>query len=283
MINQCITRLMAGLILFLFASLPALLAQEEKAAQEELPVYAVVNYMKAKAGQDPVKLEREIYEPVHQEAANRGHRLGWDLIGVWMPGGSSREYDYITVDYYRGMPGSQDVPEGEWENILKKVHPGKTSEEIGEKTEAARDLVRQELFVWKDGTEGPDAKDARFLVIHKMKVEQKDMAAYEAMESNIAKPLHDVNIKNGNYQAWNFWQLVFPSGAGRDYNYLTGEAYVNIADMDKPWAEDAFQKAHPDKDADKELANIFSLREDVSTEAWYNIARVRKQEASAKK
>lgn len=272
-----------GFFLILFLSPLALGAQEEKASEDALPVYAIINYMKAKPGQEPAKMEREIYEPVHQESTNRGYRIGWDLIGVWMPNGTSRPYDYITVDYYRGMPGSQGITDEQQASAWNKIHPGINEEEVYKKTEAARDLVWSDLFVWKDGTAGPKAADARYYIIHKMKVRQKDMEAYEAMESNIAKPWHDVAIKNGNYQAWNFWKLVLPSGAGRDYNYLTGEAYVEIADMDKPGPEDGFKKAHPDKNEEKEFAKIFELREDASTEAWYLISRVRKEEASAKK
>lgn len=282
MSNLRITHLWAVFFILIFSTPLALTAQEEKAAQEELPIYALVNYMKVKPGQDPIKMEREIFEPVHQEATNRGHRLGWDLIGIWLPSGTNRYYDYITVDYFRGMPGSQSISDEDRASVWEKVHPGVSEEDTYEnKMQPARDIVWREMFVWKDGASGPKAMDARYMIVHKMKVGQKNMGAYEAMESNIAKPLHEVNIKNGNYQSWNFWQLVLPRGSGRDYNYLTGEAYLEIADMDKPWAEGAFQKAHPDKDPDEELAKIFDLREDVSTEAWYAISRIRKQEGTA--
>ncbi|MCH7577141.1 MAG: ABC transporter permease subunit [Chloroflexi bacterium] len=73
---------------------------------------------------------------------NAGKILGWYLYGVRSPSGTEVHHNYAVVEVFGSFEAMENsYPEGVWE----KVHPGIKMEEVGERTWAARDLVRKDL------------------------------------------------------------------------------------------------------------------------------------------
>lgn len=271
---------------FLLSSLfsLSLQAQEKKAEEKEAYTYAIVNFMKARPGQDPVELEMEVWKPVHQQLIKSGKRTGWDVYGVAFPSGTEAEYDYITVDYFRGME-NMELSGADMEKAFNAAHPGKTWGEFGDKTTKARDMARSEVYVWRGSTSGgPEGEAPRVINLHKMKVAPTKHQEYQEMEMEIAKPLHQASVDAGMMSGWNFWQKIFPGGTSQEYNYVTGEIYTSMKAMSEDKTsngDELFKKVHPGKDMDETVAYIMGLRDEVSSELWVILESVRAPSADA--
>jgi len=114
-------------------------------AQQTQPAFVyVVNFMKANPArvQEYLQLERQTWKPVHQERIRAGQMRSWALYGVRYPFGSSLEYDFVTIDTYASLA---DV-ERDITPIFAKVHPSTSLSDAAARVEAARTLVRGEVW-----------------------------------------------------------------------------------------------------------------------------------------
>jgi hypothetical protein len=119
------------------------------------PKYVRIDYMKV----DPyktnsyLKMEREIWKPIHQQLVNDGKIRSWSLYEVRFPQGDNLEYGYLTFTIFNKF---QDL---ETENdftvftdVLKKVHPKRTPAALEVNTLDNRKLVRSEVWKLVDNT-----------------------------------------------------------------------------------------------------------------------------------
>jgi hypothetical protein len=93
-----------------------------------------------------LKLEHDIWKPMHQERIKQGHMRSWTLYEVRFPSGSQRECDYRTVNIY---PSLADMDRS-LADIVTKVHPNIPIAELARRTVAARDYARGELWYQVD-------------------------------------------------------------------------------------------------------------------------------------
>jgi hypothetical protein len=107
--------------------------------------YFVLNFMKPAPGlaDEYIRIEKEIWNPMHKELVNTGIRTSWALWQLVFPGGSSLPYNYATSD---GFADYAKMNEGDFMAIFKKVHPDKKVEEVADRTSKSRQLVRSELW-----------------------------------------------------------------------------------------------------------------------------------------
>jgi hypothetical protein len=108
------------------------------------PAVVEVSCMKV----DPLKeeeylrLEHDIWKPMHQERIKRGHMRSWTLYEVRYPVGSQRECDYHTVNVY-GSLADIDRPLAD---VVAKVHPNTPIADLARRTITSRDMVHGELW-----------------------------------------------------------------------------------------------------------------------------------------
>ena len=139
-----------GIPLFAAATVGAFLAgslssaASTQAQQPQRPSVYVVNFMKANPAkvEEYLKLERETWKPVHQERVRAGQMRSWALYNVQYPYGTSLEYDFVTIDTYASLADA----ERDINPVFAKVHPSAPLSDIGSRTEAARSLVRGEVW-----------------------------------------------------------------------------------------------------------------------------------------
>ena len=127
---------------FLVGSLSS--AASSQAQQPQRPSVYIVNFIKANPAkyQEYLQLERETWKPVHQERIRAGQMRSWALYGVQYPFGTSLEYDFVTIDTYASLADA----ERDISPVFAKVHPSVPFSEIGSRTEAARSIVRGEVW-----------------------------------------------------------------------------------------------------------------------------------------
>ena len=93
-----------------------------------------------------LKMEHDLWRPVHQERIKQGHMRSWTLYAVRFPSGSQRECDYRTVNVY----GSLADMDRSIDDVFTKVHPKIPLAEVGRRTVTARDFRTGELWYQVD-------------------------------------------------------------------------------------------------------------------------------------
>lgn len=108
--------------------------------------YVRVDYMKVQPNNfaDWMKMEREIYKPVHQARMEMGGVKGWVLATMVMPGGSSSPFNAMTVNIYKDW--AQVGKPVNYTDAFKKAFPDKDAAQLTSRTASLRDIVRSELF-----------------------------------------------------------------------------------------------------------------------------------------
>ncbi len=121
--------------------------------KEKIVVFNYFNFPQTGSSTDHFRVEREIWKPVHEARINDGQMIGWVLLGKVVPGGSAEPYFDGTVDLYADW--EQFLSSGSPVPYFEKVHAGKDFNKLFNETEAACDLIRQEVRMVVDETAAP--------------------------------------------------------------------------------------------------------------------------------
>jgi hypothetical protein len=110
--------------------------------------YVQVDYMKATPGKESeyVKLEKDIYKPLHAEMVKKGGKEDWGLYALEMPYSSVGAYDYITGNFFSSLTQGNGMS---YTETFKKVFPKMDVNAVSTQTNNARKIVRSEM--WKLG------------------------------------------------------------------------------------------------------------------------------------
>ncbi len=89
-----------------------------------------------------VKVETDIWKPIHAARVKDGKMKGWRLLQMQMPFGADMPYQDASVDLYADMAQYLAA----WDNqYFAKVHPGKDVSAIMKQTNEACTLLRGEV------------------------------------------------------------------------------------------------------------------------------------------
>lgn len=118
------------------------------------PKYVQVDFMKVNPGKDAdyLKVEQDLWKPIHQERIKQGLTKSWSLYGVQFPSGTDQKYGYVTINTFDQFSQLEN-PYGSFEKVFSKVHPGVKADEFMDRTEKSRNLVRSEVWVLIDKAE----------------------------------------------------------------------------------------------------------------------------------
>lgn len=112
------------------------------------PPVMIVSYMKVPPGEAGpyLRLERELFMPLHRELIRRGTKRSWELYAVQWPSGTRSEYDYVTVNVYDSLTTYEAEARTDFTEVARQVHPRIPFDTILRRTNAARQLVRNEVW-----------------------------------------------------------------------------------------------------------------------------------------
>ena len=119
------------------------------------PQYVKIDYMKV----DPykinsyVKMEQNVWKPIHQQLVRDGKIRSWSLYEVRFPQGDSMEYGYLTFttfDKFQDLE-SADNPDVFAETV-KKLNPKSSTIALETQALENRRLVRSEVWKLVDST-----------------------------------------------------------------------------------------------------------------------------------
>ncbi len=254
---------MVAAIMFMLAMIPF-----TGISQEQNPtVYAVVEYMKVKQGDDQkyVDIEQNYWKKIHQERVNQGEIVRWMLYEVRFAG-SNDEYNYVTATIVDD-PAKLETP---FANIdFEKIFPGEDIDKISNETMSSRQLVKRNLIQMVSSLD-PDSGPEPFgyIEVDFMKVKPGNGGAYVDVENNVWKPVHKEFIKEGSRVGWALWQTIFPSGSGLDFQYATVNYIKDFSKINAADYNGAFAKAHANEDVDKLMEDTNNSRDLVRSELW---------------
>lgn len=104
-----------------------------------------LDYMRAIAGKesDYVKMEREVFKPMHEERVKAGQITDWGLWEVVMPYASESAFGYVTSTGYLDWDKLLSTDYGA---LYKKSFPKGDASKIGAMVNGSRTMVRSEYW-----------------------------------------------------------------------------------------------------------------------------------------
>lgn len=233
-------------------------------------MFAAVDYMKLPEGgnSDYLKIEKEVWKPMHQEWVNQGKLLGWYLYAVPYPGGTSAEYHYVTVRLYDNL-ANLDNPMEDMEAVFKKVHPGKSMETIGEKTMASRDLVKTYGYSrWKSFGDPNATEPDKYLQMVSFQVPMDKWDDYREMETKYYHPTHQAEVAAGYRSGWAGWQLRMPFDSDGPVQFVAVDHYKDFAQATKPIPDSVYKDVFQGDEMEKRDKMFEETVTSISVEEW---------------
>jgi len=251
-----------------------LIGSDPVLSQEAPTTFFGVGYMKVAPEKttEYLDLEQKIWKPIQQQRLEAGIIVGWDLYAVRFPGGTDAPYQYVTVNIYDDLA---KIESGFSEDLVKRAHPNVDMADLFDKTIAARDLVRSEIWVQRE-LASPDAemKVGDYITIGYMKVPPGKGGAYLGMEREVYKPIQLARIADGWIDNWGINQLLLPGGTGGEYNWAAVQVYSDFGKLFGGNSRENFEKAHPGL-----VPSVFesanNVRDMVRVDLWTLVDRVR--------
>jgi len=110
------------------------------------PTYYQISFMKTRPGQDPVKMERDLWKPIQTDRMESGEINSWTVMRPIFSG--PHDYDYVTVESFSDMT---KFIKTDYDRLFEK-HWGKEKVQSAmTQTEAARDMIGNEMWVSVEG------------------------------------------------------------------------------------------------------------------------------------
>lgn len=264
------------LTLLLLLALIAWAIPEPTSAQEERPTYVVLDYMKVTPGKGAEyrDLEQNTWKPIRQALIEDGRLVSWRLYWVRMPYGSENKYNLVASSVY---DDTADVAERFSMEALEKAYAGTDLDEMIERTEAARGMVRSEVWQLLDKAESKASGElSPYIMVHYMKVAPGKEAEYLELEE-IWQPVHQRRIDQGLIDRWELYRLDPSAEAAysfRTVNAFSSGAFRDIMSDEIFYPEELFTAAHPNMDMSNVLEKAGATREILREQVWVLIDHV---------
>lgn len=110
--------------------------------------------------------------------------------------------------------------------------------------------------------------------IHYMKAAAGEEAAYERLETETWKPIHEARQDAGALRDWVFYRVQYPQGTEAPYTHVTVNVYDSWADYDQQELDRWVQEVYPDRTLDEMAADAGSARDYVRGEIWREVDRL---------
>jgi hypothetical protein len=154
--HRSVTLALAVFISFFAGTLvPTAHTEKSQSPQpEKAPKYIEVDFMKVDPGKDAeyLKLEQQMWKPIHQERVKEGKLRSWYLFALQFPFGTDEKYDYVTVNTFDQFAQLENPYLG-FAEAVRKVHPSMKMDDLSNTTYKARRLVRSEIWAVIDHTD----------------------------------------------------------------------------------------------------------------------------------
>jgi hypothetical protein len=214
-------------LLSLFFMATLLLCQAS-IAQEKL--YLKFEFMRVDGEQRTDYMETEnFWEKIHQQFANNGDIIGWDLWSL-QPGGEDQGFQYLVVTLFDN-PVSM-MKGGSWNKLVataKKAYPEMAENDIAAKirhSSKTRDLAVRVYLEQIATTTGDFELDIGTVAsIDLMKVDMGKYGDYVKAEKEVFQPRHQKMVDAGQKGSWGLLRVISPIGSETYASHITVNMY----------------------------------------------------------
>lgn len=181
-------------------------------AQDKEPLYLVFEFMRVDNEQEAAyAATEEFWEKIHVQRVKNGDCIGWDLWSL-QPSGEDQDFQYMTVSLYNDPVKMMEG--GNFGAAYQAAYPDITDEESNkwmETTGKSRDLAVRVFLHEIDDISATDFDMplGTLAVLNFMKAKPGMAGAYEKMEREVFKPMHQQDIAAGGRGSWGLLRNMF--------------------------------------------------------------------------
>jgi len=196
---------------------------------------------------------------VEAEALNE-----WYIYRVAYPGSQDPNHNFISVSICSNICSFDDVTES--------INDQFSTDDFAQLIRNYRNImIPSHSELWRinnNVTRSDSMEPAKYFSMDYMKVSPGMEYAYQMMEDEIARPLHEQRMANDTMEAWQLFRLVIPGGSQYGYNYATGNHFNNLRDFEFGFTDELINQTHPDTNISEFFENIERTRDPVRIEVW---------------
>jgi len=177
----------------------------------------------------------DFWSKIHQERANMGDIVGWDLWSL-QPHGEKQTSQYLLVELHNDPVKMMDG--SAWENLYKAAeaaYPEMSRYDLMtkmRKSSKTRDLAYDQYCVLIGGTDSDfEMEEGIVSRINFMKVDEENSEAYVNAELSVFLPMHQKSASEGHRGSWGLASVLVPWGTDTYANYITFDMYTDYAQM----------------------------------------------------
>jgi hypothetical protein len=243
---------------FLFSS--AVFSQSHEGFYMHIDYLNVDNSMANKFESDVT----DYMKPVQQARIDAEILKAWYIYRVAYPGTQNTFYNYVLITI------SDDI--SSFEDIRSQIRESYSSEEADELLEEYHQLmIPNHSELWRINNSvlsSDDAKPSRYFGMDYMKVRPGMEYAYQMMEDEEARPVHETRMEIGTMKGWELFSLITPGGTEYGYNFATGNYYNYLKNIEFGFTEEVIRRSHPETNINEFFENIDRTRDLVRSEIW---------------
>lgn len=249
----------------LIASALVLLLSGFGYSQTHEGAYLNVDYLKVEYGDysEFEDLVRSSWKDVYEDNLGEDKMTGWYFYRVSYPGGQSGKYNYVVITSFNDL------------NTVASV-TGEIREQKGDRDDDLMDqaidyATHQHSELWKTEAGVMTAsgdEPAPYVVMNYMMVNPGKEAEYITLENDMARPLHEERIEEGEMYSWRTYSLLKPGGLNYQYNFVTADFYEEMNHIEYGFTNDIIRSVMPGTDINKMFEAIYATRDIVRSELW---------------
>lgn len=235
-------------------------------AQAQEGDYMHVDYIhiaKSDIANFTVEIESHI-KRLQQAKVDSGALNKWYMYKVAFPGSQNSVHNFVSVTICSNICSFEDLHV----SISDHFSPDDYAQLISSYRNM---MIPNHSELWRINNSvmrSDNMEPARYFSMDYMKVRSGMEYAYQMMEDEIARPLHEQRMENNAMEAWQLFSLVIPGGSQYGYNYATGNHFNNLKDFEFGFTDELIRQTHPNTNINEFFENIERTRDPVRIEIW---------------
>lgn len=227
--------------------------------------YLNVDYIKVETGDYSAfeDLVRSEWKDIYEDQIGKDEMTGWYFYRVAYPGGQSGTYNYVVISTFSKLNTVVTVNNKLRQNI-EKLGGDFMQQMLDLATHQHSELWKTEAGVMNTSGQKPGL----FAVMNYMMVNPGKEAEYITLENDMARPLHEARIENGEMYSWRTYSLLKPGGLNYQYNFVTADYYEELNDIEYGFTNDLIRSVMPGTDINKMFEAIYATRDIIRSELW---------------
>jgi hypothetical protein len=233
-------------------------------------LYMKIDYVKAPpgGGSEYIKIEREIWKPIHNERLRLGIISDRRIYKV-IAGEPGSRYDYVITTVFNDFG---EIDDYRLDAIISEIYPSDYADGIKRRIDSAREVVRSEI--WQiDGSvlpPGATMPGGNYITINFFDA-RFGSGEHAELELEFWGRIHELRIERNILNSWALYSLLYPVGDAIYYTYSTIDYYDEPGDLTQHVGMELARIAHLNMN-DEDLDNYFNrtgeARSLYKTELW---------------